>query len=258
MLLRTFCIMAAALGSAEAVDRVVVVAGDSWADYQNIPNVQFPKVFEENGDNRIISNIAVGGSLCVDWAGRYLPALQQAVSRAEVEIVWMTCGGNDATYQLQTCAAAGTPSNVCVGQIMEKLKADLQTIYNAVHMANPTARMVVFGYDVMGFGSDPCNVLPQMLLPDCAGDAFCVNTQFAQIQTVVNELAATNANFDTVNLLGSFQAAGNIPNTAVGQPDLKQYSPVTSYDSTCIHPTQTAYHTIFTNFYTKYFEATKP
>eukprot|EP01059_Diplonema_ambulator_P032386 TRINITY_DN6326_c0_g1_i1.p1 TRINITY_DN6326_c0_g1~~TRINITY_DN6326_c0_g1_i1.p1 ORF type:complete len:135 (+),score=30.90 TRINITY_DN6326_c0_g1_i1:413-817(+) len=134
----------------------------------------------------------------------------------------------------------------------------MQVIYDAVHEANPTARFVTFGYDLMGFASEACSQMPLMLTPDCDGDPFCVNTQWLQIQSVMNEMAAENTHYDVVNLLGSLQSHAGIPNTAPGQPDLRQYSPPTTYDSTCIHPTEDGYHTIFTNFYNSYFSKTKP
>eukprot|EP01060_Flectonema_neradi_P006504 TRINITY_DN1439_c1_g1_i1.p1 TRINITY_DN1439_c1_g1~~TRINITY_DN1439_c1_g1_i1.p1 ORF type:complete len:287 (+),score=33.76 TRINITY_DN1439_c1_g1_i1:55-861(+) len=229
--------------------RTVLMTGDSWADYLGIPNRVFPEVFEENNDPRTVKNIAIAGSTCRQWADWYLEDLKDAAKDPSVEIVWLTCGGNDALLRLPFCPDS---QQECIGKVTEEIKRDMVTIYYAVMSVNPFARVVSFGYDIMGFGGLICGLVPRLILPECDNDPFCVNSILLSIQIGINEVAAHHSNYDSVNLLGSLQEAHCVPGAYTGNPVLSRFSP--GYDPSCIHPTKAGYKTIFTNFYTRYFK----
>ena len=231
--------------------RTVLMSGDSWADYGGIPNRVFPEVFEQHNDTRTVKNIGISGSTCRQWANEHLDKLVAAASDPDVEIIWMTCGGNDAKNRLPGCS----PQQECIGKVTEEVKADMAVMYNAVMNVNPTARIVSFGYDVMGFGGLICGLIPRLVLPECNNDPFCVNTNWLAIQVAIQEVAARHSNYDSVNLLGSLQYANGVTGAYPGSPILSQYSP--GYDATCIHPTESGYRTVFENFYNIYFKQTR-
>eukprot|EP01062_Namystynia_karyoxenos_P009256 TRINITY_DN13269_c0_g1_i1.p1 TRINITY_DN13269_c0_g1~~TRINITY_DN13269_c0_g1_i1.p1 ORF type:complete len:289 (+),score=110.09 TRINITY_DN13269_c0_g1_i1:81-869(+) len=241
---------AACLALASAASAAnIVVAGDSWADYMGIPNREFPRVFEANGDSRTILNIARGGTTCANWVAQdRLQQLLEAVRGSDVQHLWLTCGGNDAQFNLIGCS----PQAECIADIIEKAKKDIGHILREVKRVNPKVRVVAFGYDLMGLGSIIGQLLARTVLPDCKGDAFCTNSNFLQLQVVVDELAAQHDNFDSVNLLGSLQAWRGVEGAAVGQPVLSQFSPSDTFDASSIHPTADGYYQLFSNFYAAY------
>lgn len=238
------------LGAASARADTVVVAGDSWADYIGIPNVEFPAVFERNGDTRTINNIAVAGTTCAQWAaGNRLESLLAAVKpETGATHLWMTCGGNDAQFNLIGCR----PQDQCIKDVVAQVTKDLGHILDKIAEVNPKLRVVSFGYDLLGFGSIVGNVLSRSILPDCNGKAECLNSDFENIQTAFDNLAKSKSNFDSVNLLGSLQTAAGVPGAAVGAPALGEFSPSSLYDITSIHPTREGYKVVFENLYERY------
>jgi len=233
----------------------VVVAGDSWADYIGIPNREFPAVFERRGDTRTINNIAVGGTTCAGWAeGSRLRQLLDAVKpETGATHLWMICGGNDAQFKLVGCR----PQDECIKEIVAQVTEDLGHILDEVKKVNPQLRVVGFGYDLLGFGTILGNILSRAILPDCSGNAQCVNSEFLSIQSVYDRLGETKSNFDVLNLLGSLQAHAGVQGAAVGSPVLSEFSPNNLFDATAIHPTAEGYRVVFENLYDRYFAKNK-
>jgi len=233
----------------------VVVAGDSWADYIGIPNREFPAVLERSGDTRTINNIAGAGTTCAQWAtGNRLTNLLNAVKpETGATHLWMICGGNDAQFTLVGCR----PQDDCIKQVVEKATQDLGHILDEVKKVNPQLRVVGFGYDLLGFGSILGNILSRAILPDCSGNAQCVNSEFLNIQSVYDSLGETKSNFDVLNLAGSLQAHGGVQGAAVGSPVLSEWSPNNLFDLTAIHPTAEGYRVVFENLYDLYFAKNK-
>jgi len=123
---------------------------------------------------------------------------------------------------------------------MADVEKNMGIILDAVHEANPDMRVVGFGYDIM-FGGIGCEALTHDLFPQCwkgGGSTRCFNTQFIRIQAVWEHLAKTRDYLDVINILGTTQVAGNIPNASIGKPNLDYFGPAKYWPDWefCIHP----------------------
>lgn len=241
---------AAALLAGGGAAEQVLLAGDSWTG----GGAQFIDVFSKHGDTRSIRNIGVGGSTCKGWANGQLSRLVNAVKDEDVEHVWFICGGNDALANLLLC----TPQEECVDKLIEESKANMRTILNAVHEANPKVRVSGFGYDVFPFGAIHCNLISMGLLPECGGRADCVNPEFSKIQGVYDAMAQEFDFFDSVNILGALQASQGVPGASIGHPNIDEFSPSDTFAFDCIHPNKGGYEVVFEAYYQKYWSKSKP
>eukprot|EP01060_Flectonema_neradi_P031621 TRINITY_DN484_c0_g1_i1.p1 TRINITY_DN484_c0_g1~~TRINITY_DN484_c0_g1_i1.p1 ORF type:complete len:256 (+),score=43.20 TRINITY_DN484_c0_g1_i1:45-812(+) len=232
----------------------IVIAGDSWGTYGAEP---FKAMLRRNQRRHTVENIAVKGSTSKQWAeGDYLRNLRRSLSRGgrPVKIVWLTLMGNDAKNQLPGCAAWGGGSDYCVRQVIDNSVPHIELILKTVRDISPTTRVIAFGYDLPGFGSDNgrCRLAPNVLLPFCWGDTTCFNTHILKLQDSWKTLTESHPNLDTVNLLGSIQAASGDTSAAVGSPNLSQYSPAEYMLHNCIHPNEKGFFVIFENLWGMY------
>merc|ERR1712110_58149 len=95
--------------------------------------------------------------------------------------------GNDALDEMPSCAATGKSAASCGDQLFSRMVVHVGNVVDAVHEANPDARVVGFGYDTM-FGGLGCALVTHDLFPQCyragGGGNRCFNTQFLRIQQV--------------------------------------------------------------------------
>ena len=105
------------------------------------------------------TNIAEAGTTAEQWSqGSFLDnVMKQAPSHDEI---WVTLMGNDALEEMPGCARTGKNASACGDELMVACTERMTTILDAIHSANPSAKVVGFGYDIMfgglGFVFDPC------------------------------------------------------------------------------------------------------
>lgn len=249
--MRAAAALLAAFGGCQGAN--IVIYGDSWA----VPGTQFRNMLDRHGDTRTVQNVMPIGTTCSAMAGGiFLPLLRAAVSQADVEHVWLICGGNDAMGGLPGCYLTGRSQDECTASLIAESKGHIQTIVNTIHEANPRARVAGFGYDTFGFNG-LCNALSITFLPACVGGAECVNRECLKIQGVYDEMAREVPHFDAVNLWGSLQAASGVEGARVGHPVMTQFAPAGYYPD-CIHPAGNGgYAAILDNFYELYWRHSK-
>lgn len=114
-------------------------------------------------------------------------------------------------------------------------------VVDAVHEANPAARVVGFGYDTM-FGGLGCALVTHELFPQCwrigGGGNKCFNEQFLRIQGVWDELASKKSWVDSVSILGATQVAAGDKKASIGHIDMDKMGPARywpDYEG-CFHP----------------------
>ena len=158
--------------------------------------------------------------------------------------------GNDATAEGPGCAAIGLSAAACGDRMVSHVSQRMVTSLDAVHAANKKIRVLGFGYDIM-FGGLGCTDFAKKIFPQCwrgigddasevekAGAVRCFNEQFTRIQTTWESLASTRPWVDTINILGSCQAAGGYAGASPGKPDMSRFAPAKYFRDTlmCIHP----------------------
>eukprot|EP01062_Namystynia_karyoxenos_P070801 TRINITY_DN6619_c0_g1_i2.p2 TRINITY_DN6619_c0_g1~~TRINITY_DN6619_c0_g1_i2.p2 ORF type:complete len:289 (+),score=128.01 TRINITY_DN6619_c0_g1_i2:92-868(+) len=235
--MRAAAALLALLGSA-AAERIVI-AGDSWGTEGDSA---FRGMLSAGGSNATVKNIAISGSTAQQWVDRHQTSLKKALG-ADTTNVWISLGGNDAIAALPACGLSGKPAADCADAMVEKLEGWLTTLINTVHTAAPKARVLGFGYDIMGMANLPiCPALARGIFPQCInnadGFADCWNTQFLKIQGLWTKLASKFEFVDTVDMLGTLQAAAGDKAASVGHPDLAKFSPTKYMQANCIHPTR--------------------
>eukprot|EP00995_Heteronema_vittatum_P000420 NODE_1055_length_1081_cov_260.770349_g736_i0.p1 GENE.NODE_1055_length_1081_cov_260.770349_g736_i0~~NODE_1055_length_1081_cov_260.770349_g736_i0.p1 ORF type:complete len:279 (+),score=129.77 NODE_1055_length_1081_cov_260.770349_g736_i0:60-839(+) len=241
-----------------AIKNRILIAGDSWGTEGAFP---FLEMLRRHNASLGVVNVARGGTTSDNWAGELLPTLLSAIeNNPDLEVMWFTIGGNDARNRLPICALLGGSSDKCVAELQAHCLANIEgKIMPAVWAKNPKLRVVGFGYDLMGFGKLPlCPIEALAIFPHCEDSPVCVNTQFIKIQTVWDMMSKKYPLVDTVNLLGSLQAAAHMPGASVGHPNLAHYSPDDLMQSNCIHPTPTGFGYVFDNFWNLYIKNVKP
>merc|ERR1712190_205123 len=122
--------------------------------------------------------------------------------------------GNDALDKMPDCADEKKTSAECGDQLFATSVPNMYTIVDAVHEANPAARVVGFGYDTM-FGGLGCSLVTHDIFPQCwrsptpSGQGNrCFNTQFLRIQQMWDSLAGNRSFVDSASILGATQVAG--------------------------------------------------
>ena len=120
---------------------------------------------------------------------------------------------------------------------------EMGTIIEGIHEANPDAKVVGFGYDMM-FGGLGCSLIQKEIFPQCwsnksvSNPIHCFNTEFVRIQEGWEKLAAKYPFVTAINLLGTTQVAGGDTNAAIGKPDMEKNGPREYWPDLleCIHP----------------------
>eukprot|EP01061_Rhynchopus_euleeides_P016915 TRINITY_DN2825_c0_g2_i1.p1 TRINITY_DN2825_c0_g2~~TRINITY_DN2825_c0_g2_i1.p1 ORF type:complete len:276 (+),score=114.20 TRINITY_DN2825_c0_g2_i1:61-828(+) len=240
------------MAAACAADRMVLM-GDSWGTEGK---KAFYDMLLAKNSNIDAQDICVAGSTAKQWAKE--KSLQKAaiaaLNQSDVEVVWLTLMGNDIKNELPVCALTGGSTDHCIAKVVADVTPNMEFLFNFIHTYAPKARIVGFGYDIMGFGKDNgvCHDLPTVLLPHCLGNTTCFNSHFLTIQGVWDDLAPQYSYVDKLNMLGSIQAASGDTNATLGSPDLTTYSPAGYYESNCIHPNHKGFTVIFDIMYDMY------
>lgn len=236
---------AATLLAAVAADKSILVIGDSWgtdiAGGSTLGLSAFQRKLKEKGCAFTEKNIAIAGSTAQQWAAAdKLKSTAAAVKN--VDYVWITLMGNDALAFGSGCAKRHPDSApACGDELLAKVSGWMNKIIDNIHDANPDAKVVGFGYDIM-FGGVGCPDVALGVFPQCKKEAdkvTCFNTQFIRLQTDVWEPLAANRTYVAApNFIGVTQVAGGDKAAQIGKPDLSQWGPAKYWPTTlaCIHP----------------------
>ena len=226
--------------------KVILVAGDSWGTEGAAAFAAMVKdKLSTPAVPVIVENIAVAGSMASDWSKReYLDGLTEHAKNADY--VWITLMGNDCAAYMPGCARRGGSPASCGDTLVKTVTAEMSTILDAVHAANPKARILGFGYDILGFAKDfMCKWEINNMFPQCkkahphddGARIACVNTQFVRLQATWEALAKTYDFVDVIDILGTLQAAAGDANATVGHPDMAAFGPNKLFEANCLHPT---------------------
>ena len=84
-------------------------------------------------------------------------------------------------------------AEICLQQIMHNFVENMSYIFDSIHRANPDAKIVGFGYDLM-FGGIGCRKLARSLFPQCFRKEHtevnrCVNSFLVALTEVTAKLA---------------------------------------------------------------------
>lgn len=195
----------------------ILVLGDSWADIVGMKSVN------KNGKVSFLQNalnshnctatsrcLAIPGSTADFWAGKLLVGATKLAVKA-ADYVYIMLMGNDALSYLHDCAKQGHTAQQCSDGLLNTVMPDMYKIVDAIHAANPKARIVGFGYDTM-FGPTLCKAVTHYLFPQCwksgGGGNRCFNTHFLRIQEAWETIAANRSFVDKASILGATQVAG--------------------------------------------------
>jgi hypothetical protein len=210
------------------------------------------------------TNIGVSGTTTDDWKSG--SKLEQLVEQAKThDYIWLTLMGNDALHRMPKCASTGKSAEECGNTLInDVMMPQLGGILDAIHEANPAARVVGFGYDIV-FGGLGCDLAARYVFPQCwqdetatettaadeiplffaldknatassrkvekgfaarsAAQATCFHTQFVKLQAGWEQLASNRSWVDTINILGLGQKTAGYAGVSVGHPDLSQFGP---------------------------------
>jgi len=238
----------------------ILIAGDSWGTFGD---KTFREVMQKHSPETNITNIAIGGTTAGVWSN--WPEFGKLKTHAaDADYLWLTLGGNDALFNIPSCSQDKNKSaHECADAFMDEVVPKMEKILEAVKDANPSIRVIGFGYDVLGMDKLPlCPPVALELFPQCAhapeggsGAAYiaCWNKQFTRIHTDGwEQFAQKYDHVDTVNLLGSLQASEGDPEAALGKPNLNKWSPKDLMQANCIHPTAKGFEVIFENLWNLY------
>ena len=220
----------------------ILIIGDSWGTISPATS-HFEKELNEHSckwDG--FKNIAIGGTTARYWSTDY--KLRDVKTHAkDADLIWITLMGNDAKDEVPACARQGKTAVECGNEMMQSVLGRMHKILGAVHEANPDAKVVGFGYDIM-FGGLGCDLMTKEMFPQCWHNASepspirCFNTELVRIQEAWETLAATYPFVTAINLLGTTQVAGGDPLAAIGKPNMDKYGPAKYWPDyiECIHP----------------------
>jgi lysophospholipase L1-like esterase len=231
-----------ALVAAQAAQ--LVVFGDSWGT-EGAKSLN--QVFgQQHGIT--IDNVAVGGTTAKDWADRPTYLRDVVARNSDAKWVWLTIGGNDAKNEL--------PFGVTIDKLIQELINRTSTFLDPLFKANPSIKVVQFGYDILTFSKGLiCPAMGKVILPKCNMNTTCINTNFIRLQNdYVTAMDKLFPRHNTVNLLGTLQAAGKIPGASIGHPNLAYYSPDKLMQDNCIHPNDQGFVYIFNALWDLYFK----
>jgi|TARA_B110000208_G_C11657980_1_gene390527 lysophospholipase L1-like esterase len=235
----------------------IIIFGDSWASEGAAP---FAKMLKDKGSALTSFGVGVSGTTAADWA-KQPNAMRDAVRSHggdAVKYVWLTICGNDAKDTLPLCLEG---KDKCIAKVVAQCTADALKFVAPALAAYPNLRVVQFGYDILGFGKNlVCEALAVALIPGCAGNTTCFNSEFIKLQSdYVDKFAAAlpsglGSRFDAVRLLGTLQASEHVGAASIGRPDLAKFSPNDLMQENCIHPTtQKGFGVVFDALYDLYF-----
>jgi hypothetical protein len=122
--------------------------------------------------------------------------------------VWISLMGNDALDTMPQCAATGKTAAQCGDILYASMLIHMGKIVEAIHLANPKAKVVGVGYDTM-FGGLGCSAVTHEIFPQCykkgGGGNRCFNTQFIRIQGMWDDIGANRSWVHPINILGTTQ-----------------------------------------------------
>ena len=247
--------IAAALLSLAASPPHILVMGDSWgtdiAGGMDAGGVSaFDRKLREKGCNFTATSIAIPGTKTNDWDTAGMLDMVKVLSK-KADYVWITLMGNDALAEMPACARTGKSAQECGNEFIGNVFRHMLPILDAIRVANAKTRVVGFGYDIL-FSGAACLPIAKSVFPQCWNTTSttnttaeldpestkCFNTQFVRIQELWQEFASDLHWVDTIDVLGTTQAAGGFPGTAPGKPDLTKFAPDGFFpiELGCIHP----------------------
>jgi len=230
----------------------ILVIGDSWADVVggggSVGQSFLMKRLKNHSCTATSSCIAIPGTTASMWASAAFIAATKAAAKT-ADYVYIMLVGNDALDLMPDCAQKEKKTaEQCADELMAQALPNMYKIIDAIHEANPNAKVVGFGYDTM-FGARGCGAISHDVFPQCwsstapAGQGNrCFNTQFLRIQEAWGFAAGNRSFVDKASILGATQVAGgdtkastdpanrHIDMDKMGPP---QYWPLTME---CFHP----------------------
>ena len=237
-------LLARASNATAAAPRILIM-GDSWGTISPATKYFEYALKQHNCPLDGFANIAVGGTTAKQWAS--LSKLAEVKKHAkEADVVWITLMGNDALAECPGCASQGKTASQCGDELMVSVRANMNKILDAIHEANPAAKVVGFGYDIM-FGGFGCNLIQKDIFPQCwhnkteRSPVHCFNTELIRIQELWEQLAASRPDYVTaINILGATQIAGGDTVASIGLPNMDKTGPAKYWPDTleCIHPSK--------------------
>lgn len=216
--------------------------GDSWGTVSPATKHFEQELKEHKCPLDGFTNIAIGGTTASEWASA--KKMKQVKEQAKLhDQVWVTIMGNDAIAICPGCASKGKSASQCGDELIEKCDGWMSTILDGIHEANPDAKVVGFGYDIM-FGGLGCETITKDVFPQCwkgenkTNPIHCFNTEFVRLQGLWEKLASTRPWVTAINILGTTQVAGGDTKSKIGAPDLNKWGPAKDWPLTleCIHP----------------------
>jgi len=196
----------------------ILVMGDSWADVVggggSVGESFLMRRLKAHNCSATSSCIAIPGTESSFWASA--PGLKAVKLGAKTaDYVYIMLVGNDALDLMPDCAHKEKKSAAeCGDELMAKAMKNMLLIVDAIHEANPKARVVGFGYDTM-FGARGCGLITHDIFPQCWSSSApkgegnrCFNTQFLRIQEMWENLASNRSFVDKASILGATQVAG--------------------------------------------------
>lgn len=196
----------------------ILVIGDSWADVVggggSIGQSFLMKRLKAHGCQATSSCIAIPGTTSGMWASApFIAATKLAAKTADY--VYIMLVGNDALELMPDCAHQEKKSaSQCADELMASALPNMYKIIDAIHEANPKARVTGFGYDTM-FGAIGCGAISHDIFPQCWSSSVpkgqgnrCFNEQFLRIQEAWGWVAGNRSFVDKASILGATQVAG--------------------------------------------------
>lgn len=222
----------------------VLVIGDSWADVVaggSAVGMSFLQgSLRKHGCKAGVRNIAVPGTTASDWAeGDLLEKLKNG-SKSH-NYIWISLLGNDALMSTPDCHKQ--PAE-CGDELFAEVTPHMYKIVDAIHEANPDAKVTGFGYDTM-FGGLGCFAVTHLMFPRCwlpgAGGNSCFNRQFLRIQELYDTIASNRSFFKKSSILGATQVAVGDPKASTGADrhvDMDKMGPAKYWPDYlgCFHP----------------------
>jgi hypothetical protein len=153
----TLGLIAVATASNSTATKSVLVVGDSWGTVlavgSGVDNQSFfdKKMIEHGCDFHAVS-IAIPGTQATDWDhGALLATLvAEAVNH---DYVWISLMGNDALDTMPECAASGKTAAQCGDILYASMLTHMGKIVEAIHLANPKAKVVGVGEQLLDSSS---------------------------------------------------------------------------------------------------------
>ncbi|KAL0479570.1 hypothetical protein AKO1_007780 [Acrasis kona] len=216
-----------------SIKRILCI-GDSWTALGH--NV-LQNELRKHGDKFLVSAVPQSGSTAQMWASNPF-ALKQAIYNApDAQIIWLSVGGNDITHKFMQGFTKETG--------MPVIERDIETILDVIIDTAPNAKIVHFGYDFPTF--------PPAMLQIFNQSSQSVNQVMIDFSAMIKKVSQKQKyinKFFTVEMTGTLQRAGNIPNVpnfTVGSPQEFMNDP--------IHPNQRGFQILMSRFWDQFLNA---